>query len=405
MSTITYLNNTSTLLPATGTIGTNSSQINVFGLFGNVTDVSVELVGLSHSFPDDLDFLLYAPNNINNLVFMSDAGSGGPAAALTDVNLTFSDAATDLLPDATPITPGPFKPTGYDLGETAAGFTGAPPGVLNQAGPAGTATFASAFSDLVGPNGSWKLFIDDDTSIDAGSLDGWNLTITSASDISVVTGASTDDFFFVGNGAEPDTGVMSLNGQIARFSGVKTIFFEGANGDDTFFGGSEKDNASGGADDDFLSGGDGRDKLFGDAGNDTLLGGAGDDALTGGLGVDLLIGGLGKDRFKFVTIDDSGIDALTRDHIEGFKRGEDKIDLSAIDARMFNDPGNDKFSSIIEKSNSFDGQGRIIYKTFNPSGSSNDRTIIKINTDNDAAAELTIHLKGIHNLTASDFIL
>jgi len=402
MSTITYYNTTSTLLPPTGTSGTATTQMNVFGLFGSVTNVSVGLVGVSHTFTDDLDFLLVAPNNVNNLVFLSDAGGGND---FVDTNLTFSDGATDVPTDTGVIPSGSYKPTDYAPNEVPGDFTGATVATLNHAAPLGGATFASSFSGLIAPNGVWTLFIDDDVGGDFGSLDAWNLTVTSTSDIAFVAGTASADVFFVGNGAVADSGLFSLNGDIASFSGVKQVIFEGGNGDDSFFGGLERDNASGGADDDFLSGGDRKDKLFGDAGNDTLLGGNGNDTLVGGLGVDLMIGGADKDRFRFVTTDDSGIDALTRDLIEGFKRGEDRIDLSAIDARTSGDPGNDKFSSEIEKSNSFDGQGRIIYRTFNPGGTANDRTIISINTDNDAAAEMTIRLKGIHNLTASDFIL
>ena len=92
MSTITYYKNTSTnILDA----ATSVSTINVFGQFGSVTNVSVVLSGLSHTFPDDLDVLLLAPNNLNNLLFMSDAGN---TLDLNDVNLAFSDTATACSP-------------------------------------------------------------------------------------------------------------------------------------------------------------------------------------------------------------------------------------------------------------------------------------------------------------------
>jgi len=71
--------------------------------------------------------------------------------------------------------------------------------------------------------------------------------------------------------------------------------------------------------------GDARDDiLFGGDGADTLTGGAGDDLLFGQGGADRLIGGAGADIFIF----DSDI---SRDQINDFERGIDRIDLSRWD--------------------------------------------------------------------------
>src|SRR5262245_66109863 len=51
-------------------------------VWGRVTDVQVTLSGLSHSFPDDLDFLLLGPRG-TNLEFWSDAGGGPTSAAIS----------------------------------------------------------------------------------------------------------------------------------------------------------------------------------------------------------------------------------------------------------------------------------------------------------------------------------
>lgn len=71
-----------------------------------------------------------------------------------------------------------------------------------------------------------------------------------------------------------------------------------------------------------IKGGDFNDTLSGGEGNDSLYGGAGDDLLIGGLGVDLFSGGTGRDVFQ---LQSPGI-------VSGFVRGEDKIDISAVDA-------------------------------------------------------------------------
>ncbi len=70
-----------------------------------------------------------------------------------------------------------------------------------------------------------------------------------------------------------------------------------------------------------LDGGAGNDRLIGGDGNDLLLGGAGNDTLEGGNGDDVLNGGAGKDVFLYRT------DVSGSDTINGFTRGQDKIDL------------------------------------------------------------------------------
>ncbi len=54
--------------------GFSASSINAYGMTGLVTNVSLTLLGLSHRFPDDLDMLLVAPDELHNLAFWSDAG-------------------------------------------------------------------------------------------------------------------------------------------------------------------------------------------------------------------------------------------------------------------------------------------------------------------------------------------
>jgi len=81
-----------------------------------------------------------------------------------------------------------------------------------------------------------------------------------------------------------------------------------------------------------LDGGGGDDELWGFGGNDYLSGGGEDDYLVGGAGADSLSGDTGADRFVFKALSDSGITRSTRDIIQDFEDGIDKIDLSAMDA-------------------------------------------------------------------------
>ncbi|MFG5120284.1 M10 family metallopeptidase C-terminal domain-containing protein [Methylorubrum sp. POS3] len=72
--------------------------------------------------------------------------------------------------------------------------------------------------------------------------------------------------------------------------------------------------------------------ILGSAKADGLRGGGGDDVLVGRGGKDILYGGAGQDTFRFEKLSDSLAAGSGRDYIGDFVRGEDKIDLHAIDA-------------------------------------------------------------------------
>lgn len=88
------------------------------------------------------------------------------------------------------------------------------------------------------------------------------------------------------------------------------------------------------------------------AGNDLITGNAADNRLTGGRGFDVMEGGGGSDTFVFNAFSDSRVHPtrsdgkkLAPDVLEDFRSGEDRIDLSAIDA-IFGTPANDAFAFI-----------------------------------------------------------
>lgn len=147
------------------------------GAVGRITGVSITLSGLSHAVPDDLDFVLFGPLARSNLVFWSDVGGSG---GFSFGHFTISDAGAMALPDGPFTTFGqPFKPANYGTPpETAANF-GAVSTDLNHPGTSGSATFYTAFSG-VDPNGTWMLYVRDDTGANFGSLSGWSVSITTA---------------------------------------------------------------------------------------------------------------------------------------------------------------------------------------------------------------------------------
>jgi len=137
------------------------TTLNVSGL-SPVISLTTDLVNFNHTYPDDVDILMVAPNGSRTLL-MSDAGGGVDAV---NVNLTFADSAASALPNFVGLTSGTYRPTDYD---TASDVFPA---------PAPTGPYVATLSLFTGlnPNGVWQLYVRDDTVTDTGSLDGgWNL--------------------------------------------------------------------------------------------------------------------------------------------------------------------------------------------------------------------------------------
>ena len=178
----------------------------------------------------------------------------------------------------------------------------------------------------------------------------------------------------------------------------------GKNGNDKLYGGNNNDKLYGGNGNDKLYGGNNNDKLYGGSGNDLLKGDAGIDLLQGDAGKDTMFGGAGADTFVFRSTTHSSASASGADIIRDFTRGVDKIDLHFIDAST-KLSGNNAFTFDGTTSFGTSNQGDIYYEKFNNSGTSNDYTMVYIDTDNDRGTEMSIKLMGLHNLTADDFIL
>ena len=158
------------------------SAIAVSGLSGTITDVNVTLNGMTHNFPDDVGILLVGPTGIK-VDLMTDAGGGSLAGppdptSLVNVTFTFDDAAATGVPDEGPILNGmSYKPTAGAV----SGLSNTHPANFPAPAPAGPySTLLSSFNGT-NPNGTWSLYVDDDTAVDGGSIaTGWSLTITAA---------------------------------------------------------------------------------------------------------------------------------------------------------------------------------------------------------------------------------
>jgi len=139
----------------------------VSGLTGTVTDINLNINGLSHGRPSDIDILLSAPVQTNAIV-MSDAGNGAYVGSLA---FTLDDEAATELPLDTRIRPRSYRPTNYGAGDSFPAPAPLPSGNVSLS------TF-----DGMSPNGTWSLYVVDAERYwlgDFGNITGWSLTITS----------------------------------------------------------------------------------------------------------------------------------------------------------------------------------------------------------------------------------
>ena len=149
-------------LPADGNNGpSDPSPITevVTGSAGVITDVDLDITGLYHQHPEDLDILLEGPNG-ETVMLMSDVCG---SFDLTDFHWRWSDEAAAEMPTggtANVCNAVNHRPTNEGAADL---ITGAPPGAPG-----------TALSDFDGidPDGTWKLYIQDDGAGDAGFLTG-----------------------------------------------------------------------------------------------------------------------------------------------------------------------------------------------------------------------------------------
>ncbi|MET3730074.1 subtilisin-like proprotein convertase family protein [Fictibacillus halophilus] len=151
-------------IPDSGAATPYPSFINVSGLSGTITNVTVTLRNLTHSYLADLQILLVGPQG-QNVILMSTVGGFSPG--VVNATYTFSDAAVNsMTEDAIPPS-GIYKPSTFPPVTALPGAPGLPYG-----------TTLSVFNGT-NPNGAWRLYVYDQFAQDQGVINrGWELTIT-----------------------------------------------------------------------------------------------------------------------------------------------------------------------------------------------------------------------------------
>jgi uncharacterized repeat protein (TIGR01451 family) len=185
--TTSFANAAAITIPESGSALAYPSTINVSGLTGLVDKVTVTLSNINHRFPHDVNVLLVSPAG-RSVVLMSHAGGGH---SLTNKTLTFDDTSLVLLPAASSISNGTFKPTAY-----------LPNAAFPPPAPGGSHGSTLASLNGISPIGPWSLYVVDDSAGDGGNiLNGWGVNITTvntvnpAADLSIAITAAPDPIF------------------------------------------------------------------------------------------------------------------------------------------------------------------------------------------------------------------
>jgi len=254
----------------------------------------------------------------------------------------------------------------------------------------------------------------------AGLLDGRGVRLAGTAGSDFQIGASGNDVIFGSSGAD---WIMGGNGlDTVRFTSPAPAASlglqppvrldlkheerntglaagDGYDGIEQFFATAGNDSLAGNGSTNRFFGCNGADRLTGRGGDDRLDGQNGRDQLIGGKGADQLRGGNGADTFIFARLSDSTFRPDGTDTIADFTPGRDRIDLAALDADTHL-AGDQAFVLVLTGLFSgHAGELRVV-----KDGSQN-RTLIQVDVDGNARADLQIELTGIHTLTAADFIL
>jgi subtilisin-like proprotein convertase family protein len=160
---VTLVSTRAMTIPSVGVASPYSTTINAAGLSGVISKVTVTLNNVTHSWPHDINVMLAGPAGQKALL-MRHVGGG---YSISDMDITLDDDTQAKMDNYRALKAGVYKPTNYGT-------------VYRFASPAPATPYPTKLSafDGTNPNGTWSLYVMDDSSGDSGSIGGWSLTIT-----------------------------------------------------------------------------------------------------------------------------------------------------------------------------------------------------------------------------------
>lgn len=141
---------------SSGILNPYPNNITVSGI-GDISSVSVTLIGVTHTYSGDLEVLLVGPTGASSIL-MSDVGLGNDF--LNDTIIFQTGGA----PFA--VTSGTYAPIGSD-------FNGGAPA------PSGPYSADLSVFEFTNADGIWSLYVNDDGIGDSGGISDWSLSFTS----------------------------------------------------------------------------------------------------------------------------------------------------------------------------------------------------------------------------------
>ncbi len=180
-------NAVSVAVPSFGKALLYPTPVEVTGAAGRIVKAKVTLRDLQHGWPDDLDILLVAPDG-RSVILMSDAGGG--VAVEQGIDLEFTSSALLAPVNGVSSYPGSSWRSGVCQGEypsmelsglRSGSFVPVNYGVDDEfPAPAPSGPYGTSLDVLVGaqPNGTWNLYVFDDTPGNAGAIGGgWSIEL------------------------------------------------------------------------------------------------------------------------------------------------------------------------------------------------------------------------------------
>jgi hypothetical protein len=156
---------------------------NVEDMTGTITKVTVSILGLSHTWPSDIELFLSHRDPDGTVTSVGLMKGCGNSTAITDVDIVFDDTGVALSTNTG--TPAPedeiIDGTTYMPTEGGVAGTWAFGGAVTPVTPTVPTSFSLA--DFIGqdPNGQWSLWGCDDALGNSGSIArGFDVTITTA---------------------------------------------------------------------------------------------------------------------------------------------------------------------------------------------------------------------------------